>query len=520
MPLPTDPNAEWPPRDHQRLNRDMEIADAWWSGDPDRLAQVYGALTGQAAHEQRRPSVASRVSDWFWGRSVDSDRRRRERIHVPAAADISATGADLLFGGDDVHLQIADAHDGEKPPPTAVATEDHLTALTDRIGLGSRLLEAAELCGALGGVYLRPTWDPTSADHPLLSVIHADRAVPEWRWQQLAAVTFWSVVEDTGVAVWRHLERHETDGQGRPVILHGLYLGTRTHLGRPMPLADQPATAGLDVDSDGAVEIPDALHRFRLLARYVPNVRPNRRHRHQPVGRPDTQGVESLMSSLDETMTSWMRDLRLGQRRIVVPDQYLERHGRGGGADFDLDREVFSPLSIDPGSADSGAITPVDFELRTAQHNETALALFERIVASSGYSPQSFGALGDGAVRTATEIEAREDRSHRTTMRKRRYWGPAVDDSAHMLLCIDAALFGAQVDVDLRPRLLWPDLDDTSIGDVATSVELIRRAEAASIETRVRLLHPSWDQTEIQAEVRRIQAETGTGVDDPTGGLP
>lgn len=512
MPLPSDAATPWPPPGHQKLAAELDIADAWWSGDPDRLAHVYGGLTADQAHEQRRPS---RLASMFWGRPVTDPAKRRERVHVPVAADVAATGADLLFGGDDVRLQIPEAHD-KKASADAKATEDHLTSLVDQIGLSSTLLEAAELAGALGGVYLRPTWDPDTADHPLLAVIHADRAIPEWRWGQLVGVTFWSIVERTGTRVVRHLERHEMAG-GRGVTLHGLYIGTKDKLGTKVKLTDHPATRNLGADSDGVVQVPDGI--TGILPRYVPNALPNRRHRHQPIGRADTQGVETLMSSVDETMTSWMRDLRLGQRRIIVPDQYLERAGRGTGASFNLDQEVFSPLAIDPGSADSGTITPIDFELRTEDHDRTARALFERIVASAGYSPQSFGAAGDGGTQTATEVDAREDRSSRTTLRKRRYWGPKTSDVAEMMLIIDRQIFGADV-VPMRPRVMWPDVDAPPVRDIAESLNLIQLAQAASIETKVKMLHPEWDDTEVQAEVTRIREDTGSGVQDPTGGFP
>ena len=47
---------------------------------------------------------------------------------------------------------------------------------------------------------------------------------------------------------------------------------------------------------------------------------------------------------------------------------------------------------------------------------------------------------------------------------------------------------------------------------------LIAMAQVASIETRVKLVNPEWEDPQVQAEVERIKAEEGI-VTDPTGGF-
>jgi len=52
-------------------------------------------------------------------------------------------------------------------------------------------------------------------------------------------------------------------------------------------------------------------------------------------------------------------------------------------------------------------------------------------------------------------------------------------------------------------------------------VDLLARAKAASIETRVRMLHPDWTDAEVKAEVETILAEEGMRMPDPMQiGLP
>ena len=499
VPLPSDTKATWPPPALQGIASDLAVADAWWTGDPNKLTTIYRGAT----------PTGSRFRS-FWSRSkqpYQDASRTLERVHVPVASDIAAIGADLLFG-EELHITIPDAH-GDTADPEAEKVEARLDELTDLINLQSTLLEAAEVAGGLGGVYLRPTWDQASAAHPLLAVIHADRAVPEWRWGRLVAVTFWSVVATEAGVVWRHLERHEPG-----VILTGLYAGDADHLGAPRPLTDRPETAGYEPE----IDIRALLGVDGILPRYVPNVRPNHRHRSSPHGRPDTQGLEPLMDALDEVYSSLMRDIDLGKRRIIVPSEFLERKGRGQGARFDTDQTVFSPLEMDPASVPKAGIEVVDFSIRADEHLAVVADLVQRIVSSAGYSPQSFGMQGDGAAITATEVSAHEGLSERTTEKKARYWHGPLADVLELLLVIDAKVFNSKV-APMRPVVECGHSDHRDPATMANTLNLIGMAQAASIETKVRMLHPEWEKPQVDAEVALIKAEQGLAV-DPTGGFP
>lgn len=497
MPLPLT-DQPWPPTALAPIMGDITTADAWWTGDPNKLTAIHGGPTPRGGRYRSFWSRAKQAQDQ--GKSFD-------RVHVPIASDIAATGADLLFG-DEIDIKVPEAH-GDKPDEAAVKAEARLLELADLVALQPTLLEAAEVCGALGGVYLRPTWDPASAAHPLLAVIHADRAVPEWRWGRLAAVTFWTVIATENDTVWRHLERHDPGS-----ITTGLYAGDATRLGVAMPLDKRPETAGYEPE----INTKALLGIDGILPRYVPNVRPNRRHRGTPHGRPDTQGLEPLMDALDEAMSSWMRDIELGKRRIIVPNEFLQRAGRGLGAGFDTDQSVFSPLDLDPAHAANAGITMVDFAIRTQDHLATTTELTRQIISSAGYSPQSFGMQGDGAAITATEVDANEGKSDRTTDRKGQYWRPQLVDVLMDLQRIDAAVFKSGVQ-PFRPQVEFGHQHHQDPAKTAETLNLIGMAQAASIETKVRMLHPEWETPQVLAEVAAIKAEQGLAT-DPTGGLP
>jgi len=502
MPLPTNSDMPWPPAAWAPVQADVTENAAWYSGDPLELASFYAGKAARDANSRR--SITDRLRFWT---GTEQDDPSKERLHLPVAADVAAVSADLLFS-ETPSLAIPEAHQ-ETADSAAKATEDRLQQLVEEDGIVSTLLEAAEVASGLSGVYLRPVWDTELAGRPILTAVNADRAVPEFRHGILTAVTFWSEVLTEGALVWRHLERHE-----KGVILHGLYCGTKDKLGDRRKLTALTQTAHIAAE---AIPLPSALA-DDICARYIPNVRPNRKHRGWPIGRADTAGAEGLMDALDLTWSSWIRDIRLGKLRVIVPQDFLVSGARGEGKRFDVDQEIFSPLDMDPKAAEKAGITPVEFKLRVEEHARTALELYQAVIRSSQYSPQSFGLHGDGSDQTATEVRARKDQSMTTTGKKQRYWEQAVSDIGLQLLVIDREIFGSGVE-PFRPRLDFGDTAGASLTETATALAAIASAQAASIETRVRMLNPEWDQAEVQAEVARIKDETSVSVPDPTGGL-
>lgn len=420
---------------------------------------------------------------------------------MPIAGDIASTSASLLFS---------------KPPALSwddnTAVQDYLEGLVDD-GLHSTLLEAAELCAALGGVFLRVVWDTDIADRPWIDVVPADAAVPHFVYNRMVAVTFWRVIEDTGSKVVRHLEKHVPS---QNAILHGVYEGTQKDLGVQLPLTDFPETAPIaPMLSDGnRITFPDMPFDASTVV-YVPNMRPNRIWRDlgpqaAPLGRSDYAGVETLMDGLDEAMSSWMRDIRLGKARLLVPASYLDNIGRGKGAVFEPEREVFSPLNMlvnDKADA-STMIQTNQFNIRWQEHKATVDALVEATISQSGYSSQTFGLVGDVAA-TATEVEAREKKSLITRAKKINYWRPGLQDIIYGLLAVENSVFGRTDLQPVRPNVDFTDVIIPNELDVAQTIATLRAAEALSVQVAVEKAHPDWTPDEVDSEVGRIHSELG-----------
>lgn len=503
MPLPLNGSA-WPPPAHSKTAARMRNYDAWYAGDADRLVKVYGSAAAKvpANHPaQYRGGFVGAVARMFWGAPTPVGEKRN-KLHVPLPADIATASADMLFA---------------KPPAITFAdpgTAGRWEKLDDLLKLRTRLHEAAEVASPLGGVYLRAGWDDTVAGHPLLSAVHGDCGFPEFRWNRLAAVTFVRILDGAPSGkVWRHLERHEMvrnlDGKGtHAVTLHGLYLGTVDNLGQAHDLGRHDETRDLLPVVDRGLPV--------LPVAYVPNMLPNRLDRGSDIGRSDYEGpIVGLFDAADETLSSWMRDVRLAKARIMVPGQYLTSLGPGQGAAFDTDREAYESLNIPPTSTNAG-ITLQQFAIRVEEHSRTLRELRLMAVEAAGYSASTFGLDTATAAKTATEVTDRANRTLLTRDKKTAYWGEGVAHIASALLWIDRLVFNTPgIDPAEAPAVEWPPGASVDALKLAQTAQTLAAAEAVSTETKVRMVHPDWNDTRVGQEVMRILAEQGAANTDP-----
>ena len=224
------------------------------------------------------------------------------------------------------------------------------------------------------------------------------------------------------------------------------------------------------------------------------------------------------MDALDETLTSWMRDVRLGKGRLLVPQYMLESGGPGTAAAFFADREVFVGLNaMAPEAGTVGQqITSQQFAIRTAEHSQTMRELLGIIFRSAGYSASTFGlADAEGAQQTATEVSARERRSMTTREKKTRYWVDGIRRFLTAVAAVDQAQFGGRIPPGLVPVVEFAPSSSPTPEQTATTVQLLAAAEAVSTDTKVRMLHPDWEDTAIAEEVARILDERAATMPDP-----
>ncbi|MFD3594282.1 phage portal protein [Nocardia sp. NPDC058640] len=499
----------WPPEPWDVAQSAYDLHSAWVAGDTDVLAAFYAqnpdGKPAKTRSAQYSTGVIGKVARWFWGRPP---QQATKRLHIPAAADVARTSADLLFGQPPQWvLNQGDATNLE-------AAQDRLNQLLECDDATATFLEAAELQAALGGVFLRLFWDSEVTDKVMLSAVGPDAAIPEWRYGKLAAVTFWSIVATDKRGTWRHLERHEPGA-----IEHALYCGDSDHIGRRLPLQEQDATAWAAELVDQNSSIPTGVK--GLTAAYIPNVRPARRWRNvpglSPLGRSDFEGIEHLFDALDEAWSSWMRDLDLAKARLFVASSLLEQDGPGQGASWDPEQAIYTPAPADDmiEGGPNSLVQAQQFAIRHAEHQATCTALMNRILVSAGYSTGDFGDDQLAGQMTATEVTARKDLSNRTRSKKALYWGSAMAPLARTMLDLDELVYGGSYGLQADPEMQFPVRVDQDPVQRSVEIANLRTAQAISIAASVRKINPNMSSDEVDEEVAAIKAELAELAPDP-----
>lgn len=498
MPIDYAPKTPWPPKPYDTADKAMAAWNDWWVGDVERLAGRYRGSVDVRGSWDRNGGLTGSVKRFFWGRPTPAGQSR-VRLHMPLPADLTRTSADLLFGS--AFTPVVGEGNSKQQNRLAKLLGDDITLST--------LANAAEAQSVLGGTYLRAVWDTELRDRPWIAPVDADAAIPTWRWGVLQAVTFWQKVREEDHEVWRFLERYEP---GR--IYYALYKGTLDDIGIQMPLEEHEASrwAAPLVDETGGIDTGSAL----LAAAYVPNVTPNPTWRTERdlthLGRSDFDQLEPWFDALDETYTSLMRDIRLAKARVFVDPAMTTSHGPGQGASFDVDQELFT-------TTPSGGLGPAregdplrahQFNIRVEEHVQTVRELVGVVIRRAGYSAASFGDDQISVQMTATQVKARQDLSKLTRNKKINHWKRALSHMGRVLLEIDGVLFAGKGGGATSEEITinFPTEANPDIAVLAGTAQLVHAAEAASLQTRVRMIHPNWTSDQVNEEVERIQTES------------
>lgn len=399
---------------------------------------------------------------------------------IPVPADISNTSANLLFGESPM-IKVTDED-----------TQKRLDEIVSRGDLWSKLLEAAESASALGGVFVKCNWDSSFIGVPVISIVQSDKAFPVFRWGFLESVLFWTDIEvdKTTGTVWRLFEYH-TKG----LIQNKLYKGERDNVGMEVGLGAHPDTAEMPEEVITGLDT--------VAARYIPNMKPNREVRGSALGRSDYSGIEDTLNALDMVYKSWVTEIRLGKSRLIVPELWLD-----GQQLFDTDRELYTTLNVDPLNSQGSKPEMIQFDLRVEKFAATCEELLNRCVTTAGYSPQSFGLNITGQAESGTALNIRERKSLITKAKKEHYFKSAIEDMLEMILQIDMAVFGSHITIE-RPSLEFQDSRAFDLASTTLAVETISRAQAASTEVKVRMIHPEWNKDQVEEEVTKIMNEQG-----------
>ena len=446
--------------------------------------------------------------DTFW------KRKNKCPIHIPIASDIASMSANFLFSHEPTYTIV---HDGVEEAEGA--QQQRLEKIIAHNCIANKLNEAAESCAAMGDIYLKLRWNKESTC-PLLDVVQPDMSWPEYLFGELRSVHFFTeVIADPDKDHYIRIYECYTKGK----IIMAMYEGRKDALGVKMK---DSVLKELGYQPEIKTPIDD------LLAVHIANVRPNRRFRSAMHGRSDLDGLRDMCDSLDEAFSSWMRDIRLAKAKLIIPAEYLRKRktafassmdetiGASGMYEFDADVEAYVAMDINTDTAGGNAITPSQFEIRADEHLKTCSELVREILQFAGYSPQSFGINIEGAAASGTALSIRERKSAVTKNKKITYWQAPLEKILTAMVRVDYALYpNAGSDGVDSVAISFADSMGADTSTVASSIEILNRAQAASTITKIRMVHPDWSEKQVAEEVDRVKEEYALSISSPDMGL-
>ena len=473
------PNTSWPPKVELGTWWDrLDEWEVWFSGDTMSLESFYSSRTYADANTNR-----------FWA----GVRQEKQRVlHLPAASDVAATSASLLFSEKPV-VEPAEAGEGA----------NRLEVILEENRFDATVLEAAEMAAALGGVYLKIDTDPQFVPTPIVVPIKPASVVPIFRRGRLWEITFWRVIKKDDSNWWYFFEERTNPTGEELNIRYKLFRGNEGSIGQEEEnLGAIPETQALGL-KDTTLPVPG------LGVIYVPNVLPNRLLPGNPQGMSDYGSCCTLLDALDEAWTSWMRDIRMGLGKLLLDKEFLEDVDKSQFGHF---QETFVMLNL--GALRLGAsdkyepVKEIQFEIRHEAHLATTTALFTEIVDRCGYNPQTFGLEIKGTAQSGTALRIRERKSMMTRQKKSRYWQWALKRLILELQMYDVAAGTSEVKYD--PSEVTVELQDSVTPDakeVSETVMNLRNAKVMSQEVSIRMVHPDWDDKQVKKELTRLEGE-------------
>lgn len=476
-----------------RLTAFYTPEEAWEELTSERSSYIRKYQATYSGVHRELKATAERGS--FWARNG------KAKLHVPIAADIASASADLLFG----NAPRCRIYDDDRET-VEEDKQNRLDEILLKNGFESIVQEAAEKAAVDGDVYLRCSWDTKSGEYPYIDFVTGADALPEYRFGRLQCVHFFTILRKerkTG-KIWRLYERYE---KGK--ICSAVYMGDGAGLG------EQMTTEMNELGIVPELSVPGGM----MLATHVPNIRPSR-VRYSDYGRSEFEGMRDLLDALDEVYSSWIRDIRLAKSRLIVPAEYLrKREGSSLFSDtrftWEFDEDVETLVALDMSSDAEMKITPSQFTIRAQEHAATAEALIRNIISMCGYSPQTFGLDINGQASSGTALLIREKKSFSMRAKKLNYWSAPLENFLTAVLQLDGAVYHtANVHASDRVIVEFPEAMSTDISTVASAVQMMHNAAAVSTQTAIKMLHPDWEQGQVDEETQRIMQEYG--IADPT----
>lgn len=439
----------------------------------------------------------SRWDDVFY-KDSNGNRQQRKMNHLPIARTAAKKIASLVFNEQaevSVDDKVADAFIQE-------------TLKTDRFNKNfERYLES---CLALGGLAMRPYVD---GDRVRVSFVQAPVFLPlQSNTQDIssAAIVTKTVKSESkdNLLYYTLIEFHEWDSDGKYIVSNELYRSKEENrVGVRVPLEEV---------YEGLEETVEMDNLSRPLFTYLKPPGMNNKDINSPLGLSIFDNAKSTIDFINTSYDEYKWEVRMGQRRVIIPEQISKVSYDADGdqvlikREFETDRNVF--LQLDGGGMDeSVGIHDITTPIRADDYIKTineGLALFEMLL---GVSAGMFTFDGK-SLKTATEVVSENS----DTYQMRNSIVSLVEQSIKELIisiCELGSLYGLYHGEVPSMDAITVNLDDGVFTDKNNELDYYAKALASGLVSKSYAIQKALglSEADAQAMLKEIQGET---VDD------
>ena len=234
------------------------------------------------------------------------------------------------------------------------------------------------------------------------------------------------------------------------------------------------------------------------------------------------------LHALDICFDSFVREFRLGKKRIIVPARAVRTVTDPQTGKlcryFDANDETYEALASD--TPDDLKITDNSVEIRVEEHVAALNAFLSILCLQTGFSPGTFTFDQHQGLKTATEVVSEDSKTYKTIKTIQKQIRPAIEHLVRNI--IDVAILYEMTDENGTPisSLVAPGynvnitFDDGITQDRQTNInEGVMLVGAGLLSKFTFMTDPKYGQgltkEEAEAELARIKEEQGAGRIDP-----
>lgn len=463
--------------------------------------------------------------------TIADAKSTREIYRLNAAKAVCAEMAGLVWGEEcDVHVTIEGLESSEDNPDPLDAFIRHVFRQN---AFREKMQESIEQCLALGGnaikVWYEEQHDSEGRVVPdsgsiRLGFAMADQFVPtSWDNAQVREGVFISRIAKGGYYYTR-LEWHRWDGLVytidnelfRSEMQKGANAGEMQDiLGIRWPLADMYPYL------NEHVEVPVSESLFTYWRTPIANNLDD----NSPLGMSFYGNAMETLHALDVCYDSFVREFRLGKKRIIVPARCVrvvtDPQTGMPRRYFDPGDETYEALNSD--SPDDLKISDNSVELRVEEHVSALNAFLSILCLQLGFSTNTFSFDEAGGIKTATEVVSENSKTYKTIRTIQNQLSHALEHIIRNIIDV-SVLYGLQWEGQSIESLIKPGynvqivFDDGVTQDRQTNIsEGVMLVNAGLLSRYKFLTDKKYGQgltpEEAEEELKRIGEEQPTRMD-------